>query len=131
MCIRDRSLVTASDPACDFLQTDLRELAARLRRLVVHNLRTAGTRHASASRRVVMYTDKKIRVRLVGKLHSLVECRIAVIRPGVIHADVLIAVVKNLFQLQHDRQVNVLLIDSLLVRTDGSSSCLLYTSRCV
>ena len=69
-----------------------------------------------------MYTDKKIRVRLVGKLHSLVECRIAVIRPGVIHADVLIAVVKNLFQLQHDRQVNVLLIDSLLVRTDGSSS---------
>ena len=69
-----------------------------------------------------MYTDKKIRVRLVGKLHSLVERRIAVIRSGVIHADVLIAVVKNLFQLQHDRQVNVLLIDSLLVRTDGSSS---------
>ena len=69
-----------------------------------------------------MYTDEKIRVRLVGKLHSLVERRIAVIRPGVIHADVLIAVVKNLLQLQHDRQVNVLLIDSLLVRTDGSSS---------
>ena len=69
-----------------------------------------------------MYTDEQICLGLIRQLYPLVKSRVAVIRSCIVNTDILIAVIKNRFQLQHNSKVNIFFVDSLFRCSRRSST---------
>ena len=84
----------------------------RIIRFAVHDLCALRTRKITGRRRIIVDADKQIRIAFVSELHSLIQRRIGIRRPCVIHTDILIIRIKHCLQFQKNRKVNIFLGDA-------------------